>query len=180
MIACIARAPRSTLFARGARAAQRLLPGHCRRGRGGCTRPPTHSAHAARACSSTHRRKEIHRAISTRWNDGCRRTALHSLPPPSPDTDGRPCERCNPVEGRDSSAACAGGAVRDRASARERRATSRYRHARSRTPPRRKLGLELLSMSSRVAAVGDVELGREFPVRDSSRAIDRFLPSRYM
>ena len=57
-------------------------------GVGGSTRPPTHSAHAARACSSTHRRGKILRAISTRWNDGCRRTALHSLPPPSPDTDG--------------------------------------------------------------------------------------------
>ena len=57
-------------------------------GVGSSTRPPTHSAHAARACSSTHRRGKILRAISTRWNDGCRRTALHSLPPPSPDTDG--------------------------------------------------------------------------------------------
>ena len=33
VIACNAQAPRSTLFARGARAAQRLLPGQCRRGR---------------------------------------------------------------------------------------------------------------------------------------------------
>ena len=88
VITFIARAPRSTLFARGANAAQRLLPGQCRRRRGGCTRPPTHSAHAARACSSTHRRGKIHRAIFTRWSDGCRRTALHSLSPPSPDTHG--------------------------------------------------------------------------------------------
>ena len=114
-------------------------------GVGGSTRPPTHSAHAARACSSTHRRGKILRAISTRWNDGCRRTALHSLPPPSPDTDGPQTGRGRALHSRRwprfkrySSAACAGGAVRGRASARERRGTSGSRHARRRTQPRRK------------------------------------------
>ena len=51
---------------------------------------------------------------------------------------------------RYSSAACAGGAVRGRASARERRGTSGSRHARRRTQPRRKFASRCLALSTRV------------------------------